>query len=86
VVINVCCPTCWKWSELGTVMTCKRCGTPLILKDGRRADEVAAEPPPSNVVATPQPPALEVVPVGWAVRVRSTAGSDSSGLLPPPTF
>ena len=26
-------------------MTCKRCGTPLILPDGRRIDQVAAAPP-----------------------------------------
>jgi hypothetical protein len=26
-------------------MTCKRCGTPLILADGRRVDQVAAAPP-----------------------------------------
>ncbi|HVC03185.1 MAG TPA: hypothetical protein VND88_00790 [Candidatus Acidoferrales bacterium] len=70
MVINVCCPTCWKWSELGTAYGCKRCGTPLIMSDGRRADEVAALPPPVDVVAPPEPPPVEHAPVGWSVRVR----------------
>jgi len=70
VVTNVCCPTCWKWTELGTVYMCKRCGTPLIMTDGRRADEVAALPPQVDVVAAPEPPPLELAPVGWSVRVR----------------
>ena len=70
MVIKVCCPTCWKWSELGEVMTCKRCGTPLILQDGRRVDEVAAAPPVSEVPAPPEPPPVELAPVGWSVRAR----------------
>jgi hypothetical protein len=51
-------------------MSCKRCGTPLILPDGRRADEVAAMPPASEVMALPEPPALELEPVGWSIRAR----------------
>jgi len=70
VVIKVCCPTCWKWSELGTLMSCKRCGTPLLMPDGRRADEVAALPEHVDIPAPPEPPPLELEPVGWAVRVR----------------
>jgi hypothetical protein len=70
VIIKVCCPTCWKWTELGTVLTCKRCGTPLILPDGRRADEVAAAPPEVTVAALPEPPPVEVAPVGWSIRAR----------------
>ena len=23
---NVCCPSCWSWSELGKRTTCKQCG------------------------------------------------------------
>jgi hypothetical protein len=88
VVIKVCCPTCWTWSELGTRMSCKKCGTPLILIDGRRADEVSAEAPVTEVARAPEPPPLEVVPVGWAVRTRATpnASTDPAELLPPPTF
>ncbi len=70
MIIKVCCPTCWKWTELGTVLTCKRCGTPLILPDGRRADEVAAAPPEVTVAALPEPPPVEVAPVGWSIRAR----------------
>jgi len=51
-------------------MSCKRCGTPLILADGRRADEVAAAPPPIDAFAPPEPPPVEIEPVGWAVRAR----------------
>ena len=43
--VAVCCPTCWAWSELKSSMTCKRCGTPLVLPDGRRVDEAASGPP-----------------------------------------
>jgi hypothetical protein len=51
-------------------MSCKRCGTPLILEDGRRVDEVAAAPPASEVLAPPEPPPVELEPVGWSVRAR----------------
>jgi hypothetical protein len=69
VAITVCCPTCWKWSELGTLKACKKCGTPLLLTDGRRVDEVPdfgadAPPPPPP----PEPPPVELAPVGWSVR------------------
>jgi hypothetical protein len=52
MAVAVCCPTCWAWSELKKSMTCKRCGTPLILPDGRRVDEVAAAAP-GQMVAVP---------------------------------
>jgi hypothetical protein len=86
--MKVCCPTCWKWTELGTLMSCKKCGTPLILIDGRRADEVSADPQVIEGARPPEPPPLEVVPVGWAVRSRATqnASTDPVELLPPPTF
>jgi len=71
VTIKVCCPTCWKWSELGVLMACKRCGTPLLLSDGRRVDEVAAAPERDDVAALPEPPPVELEPVGWSVRVRA---------------
>jgi hypothetical protein len=37
--VAVCCPTCWRWTELKSSTTCKRCGSPLILPDGRRVDQ-----------------------------------------------
>src|SRR5438132_13197362 len=39
----VCCPKCWTWDELGKRTSCKRCGTPLILADGRTATEAAGQ-------------------------------------------
>ena len=39
----VCCPKCWTWDELGKRTACKRCGTPLILADGRTVTEAAAQ-------------------------------------------
>ena len=39
----VCCPKCWTWDELGKRTSCKRCGTPLILADGRSVPEAAAQ-------------------------------------------
>jgi hypothetical protein len=38
---TVCCPKCWTWDELGKRTTCKQCGTPLILADGRTVTEAA---------------------------------------------
>jgi hypothetical protein len=40
------CPNCWNWSEAGGRTTCKRCGSPSILSDGRRVDEARQDPPP----------------------------------------
>lgn len=45
---TVCCPNCWTWSEYKNSTACKRCGTPLILPDGRRVDEVTSGQPPST--------------------------------------
>jgi hypothetical protein len=49
---KVCCPSCWTWSEIGKRTTCQRCGSPLILTDGRTIDTVRSTPPPP-----PPPPA-----------------------------
>jgi hypothetical protein len=48
VAATVCCPTCWTWSEYKNSTACKRCGTPLILPDGRRVDDVTSGQPPST--------------------------------------
>lgn len=42
----VCCPNCWTWSDVGARTTCKRCGTALVLPDGRALDEARNAPPP----------------------------------------
>jgi hypothetical protein len=49
---KVCCPSCWTWSDPGKRTTCQRCGSPLLLPDGRTIDTVRSEPPPP-----PPPPA-----------------------------
>jgi hypothetical protein len=48
VAATVCCPTCWTWSEYKKSTACKRCGTPLILPDGRRVDDVTSWQPTST--------------------------------------
>ena len=52
---TVCCPTCWTWSELRKSATCKKCGTPLVLADGRRVEEVA---PALQYGGPPAPPPI----------------------------
>jgi hypothetical protein len=47
--LAVCCPTCWKWSELKSSSTCKRCGSPLVLPDGRRVDQARDGTAPTAV-------------------------------------
>ena len=37
---TVCCPKCWTWSELKKSTTCKRCGTPFVLPDGRQVNQL----------------------------------------------
>ena len=43
---QVCCPGCWSWSDLGKRTACPRCGTALILPDGRTVETVKTDPPP----------------------------------------
>jgi hypothetical protein len=43
---KVCCPSCWTWSDIGKRSTCQRCGSPLILSDGRTVDTLRSEAPP----------------------------------------
>ena len=57
---NVCCPNCWAWSELGKRTTCQRCGTALILPDGRNVSATRLDPPP------PPPPPPGFANVGAA--------------------
>jgi hypothetical protein len=55
---KVCCPSCWTWSDIGKRSTCQRCGSPLILPDGRTIDTVRSGPPP------PPPPPAGFAPLG----------------------
>jgi hypothetical protein len=47
--VAVCCPNCWRWSELKNSTTCKRCGTPLVLSDGRRVDQARDGTAPATI-------------------------------------
>jgi hypothetical protein len=47
--VAVCCPNCWKWTEVKNSSTCKRCGTPLVLPDGRRLDQARDGTAPTPV-------------------------------------
>jgi hypothetical protein len=51
---NVCCPNCWAWTEVGKRTTCRRCGTALVLPDGRDLVAARSNPPPPP----PPPPAF----------------------------
>jgi hypothetical protein len=64
----VCCPSCWSWSDAGKRTTCKSCGAPLILPDGRRIDEVRGAPAPP-----PPPPASFGYPPNPAPPVAAYA-------------
>lgn len=55
---KVCCPNCWTWSDFGKRSTCQRCGSPLVMPDGRTLDTLRSEPPP------PPPPPAAFAPVG----------------------
>jgi hypothetical protein len=71
---KVCCPSCWTWSEIGKRSTCQRCGSPLILPDGRTVDTVRSGPPP------PPPP-----PPGFAHLGRPAVAPPagfSAGVFP----
>src|ERR1700682_2192924 len=73
--VAVCCPTCWAWSELKSSMTCKRCGTPLVLPDGRRVDEAASGPPMMG-----PPPAYTTAGAIAALRPPPPVGFNWIGL------
>jgi hypothetical protein len=70
--VTVCCPTCWTWSELKHSTTCKRCGTPLILPDGRSVEQ-AANPSPD---APPPPPAYAFNGPTTAFAMTASTGMD----------
>ena len=70
--LAVCCPTCWKWSELKNSTTCKRCGSPLVLPDGRRVDQARDGTAPTAVSMNAPTVSLAPLTVGtdWIAIAR----------------
>lgn len=70
--VAVCCPTCWKWSELKNSTTCKRCGSPLVLSDGRRVDQARDGTAPAVVAIKAPSVSLAPLMVGtdWIAIAR----------------
>ena len=79
---NVCCPNCWTWTEVSSRTTCRRCGVPLILADGRTLDAALSSvpaSPPADVggsSAPPPPPPQVGVPPPPPGRVPRGPGPD----------
>jgi len=70
--LAVCCPTCWKWTELKSSTSCKRCGSPLVLPDGRRVDEARDGTAPTAVAWNAPSVSLAPLTVGtdWIAIAR----------------
>jgi|GEM_PF-1979288 len=70
--VAVCCPNCWRWSELKHSTACKRCGAPLVLPDGRRVDEALDGTAPSVVSRNAPTVSLSTPMVGidWIAIAR----------------
>ena len=70
--LAVCCPSCWKWSELKSSTTCKRCGSPLVLPDGRRVDQARDGTAPTAVAMHAPTVSLAPLTVGtdWIAIAR----------------
>ncbi|MFZ0181104.1 MAG: hypothetical protein WAL84_14730 [Candidatus Dormiibacterota bacterium] len=62
--VAVCCPACWRWTELKSSTTCKRCGSPLILADGRRVDQARDGTAPTAVATNAPTVSLAPLVVG----------------------
>jgi hypothetical protein len=63
---TVCCPNCWTWSDAGSRTTCKKCGSQLVLPDGRLVDDArTAPPPPPSPAAAGLPPATVASPPAY---------------------
>jgi hypothetical protein len=70
--VAVCCPNCWKWTEVKNSSTCKRCGTPLVLPDGRRLDQArdGTAPAPAAIKAPTVSLAPLTVGTDWVSIAR----------------
>jgi hypothetical protein len=68
----VCCPNCWKWTELKNSTTCKRCGAPLVLPDGRRVDQARDGTAPQAIAMNAPTVSLAPLVVGtnWIAIAR----------------
>jgi hypothetical protein len=64
--MSVCCPTCWTWSKQRKSGMCERCGTPLLLPDGRSAAEVVGAP-----TQTIEAPTYTTLPVAAQIETPS---------------
>jgi hypothetical protein len=75
--VAVCCPTCWRWTELKSSATCKRCGSPLVLADGRRVDQARDGTAPTAVAIKAPTVSLAPLVVGtdWISIARWIAGA-----------
>src|SRR5580658_5436406 len=62
--VAVCCPNCWKWTEVKNSSVCKRCGTPLVLPDGRRLDQARDGTAPAPLAMKAPTVSLEPLTVG----------------------
>lgn len=70
--VAVCCPTCWKWSELKSSTNCRRCGSPLVLPDGRRVDQARDGTAPTAIAMNAPTVSLAPLTVGtdWIAIAR----------------
>ena len=70
--VAVCCPNCWRWSELKHATSCKRCGAPLVLPDGRRVDQARDGTEPSAVALNAPSVSLSTPMIGtdWIAIAR----------------
>jgi hypothetical protein len=75
--VAVCCPTCWRWTELKGSSSCKRCGSPLVLPDGRRVDQARDGTAPAAVAIKAPTVSLAPLVVGtdWISIARWIAGA-----------
>jgi hypothetical protein len=75
--VAVCCPTCWSWTELKSSPTCKRCGSPLVLADGRRVDQARDGTAPTAVAIKAPTVSLAPLVVGtdWISIARWIAAA-----------
>jgi hypothetical protein len=67
--MSVCCPTCWTWSKQRKSGVCERCGTLLLLPDGRSAAEVVDAPTQT----------IEAIPAYTTLPVAAQPGAPSFG-------
>ena len=85
----VCCPNCWRWTEFMNSATCKQCGTPLILSDGRSvAAALEGAPAAASVAIAEAAPPMRAERVSLAELARKEEEAASARVAvaadPPP--